>query len=185
MNISNLINRGKSVPNLTAQSTKLCATHSSVLNEHYEKLEKIKSTPGINIKEKIIYHLLIMHGLRISNILQIHSKTLSPLGTLYIQQSKGSAPVIINDDYTKSFFLAFYNTNCYIFSEYSRFYFYRQLRKYGMYHKFENNFNTSVTHLGRHLYNLQFKEVEKNLDININALGHKNTNNKKYYDKKI
>lgn len=165
-----------------AQTTTLCVDtnrHSIELSAILDKLETIKRT------NKIIYtiaHLQLVYALRIGEVLSLKFEDVDKLGRCFVLGSKNSDSKIIN---VREYYLFEQKLNgCsgLIFSDFNRFYVYREYKKMGIYNQLTGRQNVSTTHILRHLSASEVAEKGKKMAVKQRLLGHKNPNNTKIYD---
>ena len=127
--------------------------------------------------------LMYLHGLRISEVLSINLRNVSKSGTIKVQGSKGSSDrfvrgVIFNDFWKKSA-----GRTIIVGEDYSRWYFYRTMKKAGIVLKKKNGVNSKVTHALRHLYAQEVQGIDDNKENITTALGHKSKDSRRFYEK--
>ncbi len=131
-----------------------------------------------------ICELLFVHGLRISEALNIKGSDISPKGHIKIKGLKKSKDRIISVGLHKSFWLSMRNITQKIGDVYSRFYFYREFKKRGIRLEFNGYKNAAVTHAPRHLLIKELSILDKDLTLVQSTLGHKSIKSTQHYDKK-
>lgn len=125
--------------------------------------------------------LQLLAGVRISEILNIEGVNISPRCAIYIRSTKGSESRIVQAVYNVDFFLKYAGSHGFVFADYSRFWFYRQYKRYGIQVTHVNSVNKSVTHALRHAYISQCKATgAENKDIQ-RAVGHKSIKSTHHY----
>lgn len=175
----------KSAMEPSAQFTGLCAldttgSSAELLGVVHDFLKFYEFTP-----EGAIVGLLYSYGLRISEVLNISGTDILSNGTIVIRGSKGSENRLISPVYYPEFFFSLRGSKLKIGDLYSRFFFYRQFKKFGIYAYFGNNKHASVTHSLRHLSVLNLKEMGLQSAEIGKLIGHKSSNSIAYYEKQI
>ena len=174
----------KSVPTPSAQTTTPCAQGSPDALQGFDVAEFLTKASGLSVTEKAVIELMAIGGLRISEVLNICPADISRSGNIRIRSLKGSAFRVIQPFIFKEFWLSGGNGLLPLSSVFSRYYFYRLFRKYGLYATFGNNQHRSVTHYFRHLKGLDIQESFEDWNLTASVLGHKNINSTQYYGKK-
>lgn len=123
-------------------------------------------------------------GCRISELIRLKQSDFKHAGMIYIRALKGSDSRIVNIPVCP-----FVNENVRLFEHelgevYSRFYFYRLYKSVGLSAYYGKNKMASVTHIMRHNYALKALDLSNSGETSSRAIGHKNTKNIKYYEKK-
>lgn len=175
--------RNNTVLEPSAQTNILCclATDPKLLSNLAE--EKLNQLAMVSAPLAYIFQLQYMHGLRISEVLQIQSKDIDKLGRIRIKALKGSESRLIVSDYCKSYMLHYKSINQPPFRDYDRFFVYRVYKKIGWSFNFGTNKKASVTHAGRHLSALESKSEFNDSQLTQRHLGHKNIKNTHVYEK--
>jgi site-specific recombinase XerD len=125
--------------------------------------------------------LMILYGIRVSEMLLIHSKNVYNDGSVYVKGLKGSSDrLLIDSKYTQQW-IGFSEMNMSIGAIYSRFYVYRLFKKIGYYEKFGKNTNNSVTHRARHEKADSMYKAGIQLDNIRKELGQKSIKSTEYY----
>ncbi len=174
----------KPVPNPSAQTTSPLHGNSKQLADVTALLSNLLCNDVVPEPVKAVAALMFEHGLRISEVLRIEKKDISPSGHIRIKGLKGSHSRVVLAGTLRTFWT---NSPDYMFpigDTYSRFYFYRWFRKMGVYKIFGDNKKYSVTHLFRHALALQFKEDFNDTQLTQKYLGHKNIKSTEHYEKK-
>jgi integrase len=181
----NRINRFKSVVSPSAPSAGLCASGNDDFVAEYAVnfanfFENNKNEPL-----KFITGLLYCYGLRISEVLALTSECVIGENQLFIKGSKGSENRIIQVIYAPQCINSLLMSNVPLSAVFSRFYVYRELKKYGLYAYFDGNSNASATHLSRHLKVLELKKNKVPRETISKFIGHKSIKSLIYYEKAI
>jgi len=175
----------KPVPKLCAQTVVLCGDQSDELAMLYGQIEVIMRRSDITVNDKAVIELSFMGGFRISSILRLSGKNVKSDGSLYIEQDKGSMSLTYTSFYCREFWFDVKKYNYRPFEGLSRYYYHRLFVKLGINKRFEGNSKQSVTHVGRHLKGLSYKNDNLTDRDKAKILGHKNIENLKYYEKEI
>lgn len=173
--------RTKSATKLSAQTIDLCSRSKSLVPSLNESFAKYKERADLIDIEKAVIELLMLNGLRISEVLNILPSDVLSNGYIKIKGLKHSNDRLVlpinYHQYWQTKFKSLLPLKLY----YSRFYFYRLFKRIGIYSKYGNNKYNSVTHYFRHEIVLSMKASGIN-DLQISEfLGHKSKNNIKYY----
>jgi len=151
-------------------------------NELLRNIERLLQRQDIDRYFKLVLTLQLITSARISEILSISQDNITESNLLIIRAKKRSEDRIcsiygINDILylipSKPYTLADY---------YSRYAYYRDCRKYGIFAHFGNNQNASVTHYIRHQNALSIKKAGFERDITKKHLGHKSSKSTEYYE---
>ena len=129
--------------------------------------------------------LLYCYGLRVSEVLSLDSLCVLGNNQLLIKGSKGSESRVVTVVYGLDVYKSLLCNSIPLSGIYSRFWLYRELKKYGLYAYFGNNKNASVTHLSRHLKVLDFKMKNVPRGTISQFLGHKSLKSLTYYEKPV
>lgn len=188
LNASFLVIRGenvriKSEPKPSAQTTKLCA--SGVAGQAAVRVSDtvIQELAKRDDRVRKLYVLMCSCGCRISEALKIAPHHITNAGSFVIKGSKGSESRMYKVSELSEWLLWCKKNGIYPFDCLNRFYVYRVFKSVGIEHKFEGNKKNSVTHLPRHLLALEAKSIDVGEEIISDALRHKSTKSKIYYEK--
>lgn len=125
--------------------------------------------------------LLVAHGLRVSDLLNVKHSDITSRGAIIVYQGKGSNKLIIQAGTCIDYILKCRESKLDPFTGYSRFFFYRLFKKYDIYQKSNGQKNYSVTHAPRkQLAQVMQKEGFTDEEIKT-ALGHKSIRSTLYY----
>lgn len=175
----------KSVPTPSARYAGLCAPGSDVFFEEctYNFANFFRNNK--NEPLKFITGLLYCYGLRISEVLALTSECIIGENQLFIKGAKGSENRIIQVIYAPQCINSLLMQNVPLSAVFSRFYVYRELKKYGLYAYFAGNSNASATHLSRHLKVLELKKNNVPRETISKFIGHRSIKSLVYYEKPI
>lgn len=130
---------------------------------------------------KAIAELQLLGGLRISEVLGIKGINISLSGAVYVEGKKGSHSRIVQVIYNRDFFSKFAGSFCFVFSCYSRYWVYRQYKRYGITHAHLNGIYNSVTHALRHAYIAGAQQAGACNDDIQRSIGHKSKKSTSHY----
>ena len=175
----------KSVPSPSAQSEELCDSGNDQYLANY--VSNVTTFLSKNSNRILVFMvgLLYCYGLRVSEVLSLDNSCVLGNGQLLIKGSKGSDSRVVTVVYGLDVYQSLLCNNIPLSSVYSRFWLYRELKKFGLYAYFGNNKNASVTHLSRHLKVLDFKMKNVPRGTISQFLGHKSLKSLTYYEKPI
>lgn len=177
------IHRTISVPNPSAQNTSLCepvGKIESIVTRAYQSIRAIKA------KNPIIHaiaEIQLMHGVRVSEVLQIKGVDLIYPDKAKIVGLKGSENRIINLGECSDYLMRLRGKNVLVFQDVSRFYVYREYKKMGFSLKFAGRSKASVTHLFRHLVIKNLKNNNITTNESKKFIGHKSEKSTEIYEK--
>lgn len=174
----------KPAPNSAAQSDGLCDLENknfvASMRQNIEDFLK-------NSNDRVLVFLLGLmycYGLRVSEVLALDSSCMLGNYQLLVKGSKGSEDRIVTVFYAKDVYDSLLLNTYPLGYVYSRFWLYRELKKYGLYGYFGTNMYASVTHLARHLKVLTLTEQDVPRGTISHFLGHKSIKSLSYYEKK-
>jgi site-specific recombinase XerD len=172
------------VSTTSAQITTLCETNKSLEMEVESLLEKL----GQAFKHsKILGHLLdiqISGGCRISEVLKITPKDITPTGSILIQSAKKGNQRIVTTSKSSEFLLMCRKLNITPFMDYDRFFVYREYKKLGIIFVSKTSSKMSITHAPRHIFTASNRITTKDETTLSNALGQKTKNMSNRYGNK-
>jgi integrase len=124
---------------------------------------------------------MIEGSLRVSEVLAIQPKDITPTGKILIKSMKGGNERLISSGEAKEFILKCKEIRRIPFEGCSRFWVYREFKKFGIYFQSSTSSKTSVTHAIRHITTASNRMVTNSNEVLAEQLGHKNkTTNQKY-----
>ena len=159
---------------------KLCDSDADRL-EHVREVYK-KLTRKNHVLGKVI-ELQLFYGLRISEVLNIHSSDINSLGQICIRGLKGSNDRIITPITNLEFYIKMRKLKIKVFQHISRFYVYREYKKMGISAQFNGNSKNSVTHMLRHLVIKNNKIEGYEMETIKQFIGHKSIKSTEHYGK--
>lgn len=170
-----------SVSTPSAQLTKLCEVpNGQFANELTESLYKIDRL-NENAHLKLGLRLMVLYGLRVSEMLGIKYHDVLRDGSVHVRGLKGSSDRMCYDSYMMSEWLYIARSQSCDLEMFNRFYVYRLLRKMGLYGRYGNNVNNSVTHNSRHVKGLNMKNEGLAIEVIQHEMGHKSVKSTGYY----
>lgn len=172
------------VPIPSAQTTKLLHGSSKQIADITALLSNLLYNDVVPEPVKAVAALMFEHGLRITEVLRIESRDISPSGHIHIKGLKGSNSRVVLASTLRTFWTHSPDYMFPIGNTWSRFYFYRWFKKMGVYKIFGDNKKKSVTHLFRHALALHLKDEFDNTQLTQLYLGHKNIKSTEHYEKK-
>lgn len=175
----------KPVSKLTAQSAGLCAAATDNEQTALDIIVRDFLKNYENTAQGAMVGLLYSYGLRVSEMLSITGNDILPNGFIFIRGSKGSDSRLISPVYNKEFWVSLKSFNKPLSTIYSRFFLYREMKKFGIYAYFGSNQNRSVTHSLRHIKVLSLKSSGVNLSDVSRFIGHKSLKSISYYEQAI
>lgn len=170
-----------SVSTSSAQTNKLLQVNNDSNNEYSKIISKVLGNQYLSVDFKFLIWIMLHTGCRVSEALHINSNDVNENWFVKITGSKGSHSRIKLIPPFPLFYPKLQIDNILLFQGISRFYVYRQLKDMGIYKKFNNNKNQSVTHYFRHIYAENLKSVDKNNDASSREIGHRSRKNISYY----
>lgn len=179
------LNKVKPVSNPSAQSATLCDQGSPDVVPSFDVATFLNEHSELQHVEKAVIELMFLYGLRISEVLQINHSDISKGGNIRIKALKGSSFRIVQSLMFKDFWISESQPLLPLSSVYSRYYFYRLFRKYGLYSTFGVNQKASVTHYFRHLRGLEVQSAFEDWELTASSLGHKSIKSTVFYGQKI
>lgn len=179
------LNKVKSVSSPSAQSATLCDEVCPAVAPSFDVVCFLGKHPELVVAEKAVIELMALYGLRISEVLSINRSDISQGGSIRVRALKGSSIRVIQSFMFREFWISQGSSLLPLSSVYSRFYFYRLFRKYGLYSTFGVNEKASVTHYFRHLKGLEVQTAFNDWELTASSLGHKSQKSTVFYGQKI
>jgi integrase len=166
-----------------AQNTGLCDINKDMISNYYTILADVVRRKDLSEQDKAFIECVLLSGARVSSVLKIRPIDIRQGGKVIIRQDKRSDIIIYQPVSLLSYWLKCREFYVIPFYGLSRFYYYRLFRKLGLYGMFEGNNKYSVTHIGRHLQGIVFRDSDLTIVDKKKVLGHKNEKNILYYEK--
>ena len=130
---------------------------------------------------KAFVSLQFKHGLRVSDILNIHYSDITNSNNIIIHQGKRSMKKIVRDDDFFDFWKNCKTSKINPFENYDRFYIYRLYRRIGIKHTERGRKRNSVTHAPRKLLAQDMEKSDFDITEIQTALGHRGKRSTEYY----
>ena len=181
LGIPKIQNRTKRIPNPCAQYPVMFAPVSEPVSASAKFLQAIIHIKNKNEIVYIVAWLILIYGLRVSEILSIKSSDFRSGIKIFIKGKKKSDSRFICYAGIENEIEKYKSFSGFIFGDYSRWYFYREFLKLGIVLNVKGNNKRAVTHAGRHLIGQELKNSgDSTADIQ-HFLQHKNINSTKNY----
>jgi site-specific recombinase XerD len=177
--------RTNSVKNPLAQYTKLLPPGTEPEVEMRAYIAKVQSLKILAPCVRSFLLILATSGLRISELCNISSSDVDSMLNIRIKGLKGSNDRIIQPVYMREQWQLFRSSSYTIKEIYSRFYFHRIMKNYGLYKQFQSSENNSVCHYPRYLYMKQLASNVSDIELLKNTIGHKRASNTAGYVEKL
>lgn len=168
-------------PRFAAQSSALCVRNSvpgTSQDPLFQSLDLLKQRSQ---KLYLIAHLQFVHGLRISEVLDIKHSDISPQGFIKIGSKKMSSGRIIHAGESLEYMHQCRASLVHPFAGFDRFFVYREYKRVGLMKFVPGNKKASVTHLFRHNASSQALKVGADIETRAHQLGHKSTKSTQHY----
>ena len=175
--------RIRSVPCPPAQSNQLCSSQTDLDLLYNTAVYAIDKLMVECMPLACIIELQLLYGLRVSEVLAIHSNDILSSGHVMVKGLKGSESRLIIAVKTAEWLQAQKNKGRYIFMDFNRYYLYRLYKKLGLSAQFRNRRKKSVTHLFRHMLIKSFKHQKINTHDSQKFIGHKARKSTEVYEK--
>jgi integrase len=166
---------------VSAQSNKVLLDRNELNDVEFARISDIIQNKQLAQVLRCVIELQFLHGLRISEVLNITSLDITRNGRIRIKGLKGSFDrFVVSSNFTE-FWTVTGQHLLPLSTTYSRFYFYREYKKLGIGAHFGNSLNKSVTHYFRHAVALDSQEKFENLTDTKMVLGHKSIKSTEKY----
>lgn len=175
----------KSVLNPSAQSAGLCASDFMAKETSLDFIVKDFLNKHEFTPQGALIGLMYSYGLRVSELLSISGRNIMNNGFILVDGSKGSNSRLVVPIYNVEFWNYYKSFNVPLSTYYSRFFLYREMKKFGLYAYFGKNENRSVTHSLRHIKVLNLKSNGIVLSDISKFIGHKSLKSIEFYEKAI
>ena len=177
--------RTKSVPSSPAQIFDSCAGH----DEYREIHIRISSALDFwKIHYPLLYHfaaIQLYSGARVSEILRLHSSSITADGRILIHALKNGNSRIVQPPIDQEWLQKERSLGRYLFADLSRFVIHRQYVKQGISAYFGDNVKRSTTHIFRHLVALDLKQIPESTNAIKTGLGQKTDTSADHYKAEI
>lgn len=134
---------------------------------------------------KAIAEIMLISGCRVSEALGIKTNSILANGQILLQGLKGSESRLVTPILYNEFWNNFSQDHSSIPAYYSRFFFYRLFKKYGISAQLSANSRSSVTHVLRYIYISNLLESGVDLVAIQNIIGHKSYKSTLHYVQKL
>ena len=169
------------VPSPSAQSPELCVTRTAASIAIMAKAALFVVNQEVDIRVRMLTELMMVHGLRVSEVLRITNADVSTQGRIKIHASKGSQSRIVHSPRFSDIWVGFKTRNMELPPYLNRWYMYRIFTKYGLKSFYTQGTLNSVTHVFRKLLANDAFSIENDKNDVSTALGHKNPKSANYY----
>jgi site-specific recombinase XerD len=176
--------RNNSDESSSAQSNKLLVGRMLSDSTESSRILDIIQNDKLALVLRVVLELQFLHGLRISEVLNITPLDITRQGRIRIKGLKGSFDRFVLSSYYKDFWLNSGISLLPLCTTYSRFYFYREYKKLSIGAYFGNSQNKSITHYFRHAVALDSQEQYESLTDTKMVLGHKSIKSTEKYVKR-
>jgi len=144
----------------------------------------ILNNPRIDWFTKTVISVLITHGLRVGEVINIKFTDISEFGKISIAREKGSHPVVIVPVLLPENWLLIRRMKVVVAQHLNRMYIHRLFVKHGIYAYNKLTGERIVTHVFRHIHAGDV-ELQANRQMTSAFLGHKNMKSTDYYINKL
>lgn len=168
---------GKPVPNVAAQSTRLCSHRNDPYAVQIKAATEFVKNEKNYIIDRIVIRLLISSGLRISEVLSLKAFDIAADGSILIRSKKGSNIRYISGMEFSSFLGINAVWFCSELSCRNRWHYYRLIKRLGISVVVSGNSNASVTHLFRYAFVERIIGLSGSVEESAQIVGHKNKKN--------
>lgn len=131
---------------------------------------------------KAIIELMLLNGLRVSEVLNIKGADISASGIILVKGLKGSNNRFCSVSIYRDFWIKRRKIPETLGAVYSRFFLYREFKKLGISLLTNNSSKQAVTHAFRHMLVTGALSIEKDFTAAKNLVGHKSTKSTHHYD---
>lgn len=176
--------RGNSAMTPPAQTSGRCdnGTDVETLTERVRNIVEGK-TDAPKIVAAVL-EILFINGCRISEAIDITGAHITKDGKILSATKKGSNQRILVSVIWSRYWQSLQGMKERISDIYDRYWFYRQLKKYGVYMDAPNSTKKAVTHSLRHLYIKNTKNINISNETISREVGHKSKKSITYYEQK-
>jgi len=171
----------KPVPSPSAHYPVLCGLNTAAVASLMERAKAFLSNSAIEIQVRMLTELMMLHGLRVSEVLRINASHISPQGRILIKASKGSRDRWVTSTKFTDLWIGFRANRLNVNDHINRFYIYRLFKKYGLYAAHSQGVYAAVTHVFRKMLALDSFALADSLEDISLALGHQSLNSALYY----
>lgn len=175
----------KSVTTAPAQTFDLCKDDQEPAQLHLQISSALKHW---QINYPILYYfatIQLQTGARVSEILRLHSKEITPDGRILIRSLKGGNDRVVQISDLAPWLNLERSKSRYLFRDLTRFVIHHNYVKQGISAYFGNNQKRSTTHLFRHLVGIDLTHLEDHTHGIKTALGQKTDSAADHYKTKV
>lgn len=173
----------KAVSNPIAQNDTLCEPSNQVAALARAVIDQVEHIKQFDLNTHIFAKTMLLGGLRVSEMLAVSPRDIDELGRIRIKSLKGGVPRIVDTGINADQFKVWRNSGYIPWRMWTRFFVYRQFKKYGIQIDIEGNGKKSVTHALRHVSAQVSATVDPDLQATKSHLGHKSISNTEIYAK--
>ncbi len=168
-------------PSRTAQkpASVRVENHGGVARGHIEKL--LKSVKSTNPVLHGLGEMMLLYGLRVSEVLGVRRCDIKGNGHVLVKGSKGSGDRWCRPMESMAWWQAQRGNDGMVFDGYSRFWVYRQFKSLGIGAVMPGRSKASVTHLPRHVVINELNQDDTEVKDISTFIGHKNSNTTNEY----
>lgn len=149
--------------------------------EYINSKIELMAQHGLNQTCCAFIRLHFQSGARISDLLRIKRMDITSNNRVIIRQSKGSDTLIIQLSTDLEFWREYRQGLHVDINLFSRGYFYKLYKRYGLVIFTENGVNNSITHSARKQLAREVFDTTNNIEDSKSALGHKSSRSTEYY----
>jgi integrase len=170
------------LPTTSAQIKNPCGTQYPVNEKRIAFIRQLIESNTLAIVDRIVIYLLYNHGLRISEVLNIDYRQITPNGNVHVKGLKLSQDRIVDCFMFQLELIKLRNVRIDKSFWFSRFYYYRLFKRLGLNSIFGTNTKSSVTHLFRHEKVLELKHSGVSSGTIQRYIGHKSNKSTLRYE---
>jgi site-specific recombinase XerD len=175
------LNKAVSIP--PAQNDTLCQTGTEASALAKDVIDRVEHLRAFDLTTHIFAKTMLLGGLRVSEMLAVSPRDIDELGRIRIKSLKGGLPRLVDTGANADQFKVWRNCGYIPWGTWTRFFVYRQFKKYGIQMEVAGNEKKSVTHALRHVSAQVSATVDSDLQATKSHLGHKSISNTEIYAK--
>jgi integrase len=176
-------NLNEAVSNPIAQNDTLCEPSNQVAALARAVIDQVEHIKQFDLNTHIFAKTMLVGGLRVSEMLAITPRDIDELGRVKIKSLKGGSPRLVDTGMNADQFKVWRISGYLPWRTWTRFFVYRQFKKYGIQIDIEGNGKKSVTHALRHVSAQVSATIDPDLEATKAHLGHKSISNTEIYAK--
>lgn len=173
----------EAVSNSTAQNDTLCLPGTEVGALARAVIDQVEHVKHFDLNTHIFAKTMLLGGLRVSEMLSITPRDIDELGRVRIKSLKNGVPRIVDTGANSDQFKVWRASGYIPWRTWTRFFVYRQFKKYGIQIEVAGNEKKSVTHALRHVSAQVSATIDSDLQATKSHLGHKSISNTEIYAK--